>query len=95
MTTAEIKCCGQWTNYPSPGRDTQCAVCGTTFTVPDQDALLRLSAQLERITLTAELAAQIWTGPDDGDRLRARLAEVARLADAAGALLPSGNVTGT
>jgi hypothetical protein len=31
--TTEIRCCGTWTEYPAPGRDTQCPACGTTWTV--------------------------------------------------------------
>jgi len=29
----QIQCCGIWTDYPEPGRDTQCPVCKSTFTV--------------------------------------------------------------
>ena len=32
MENAEIFCC-VWVEYPEPGRDTSCTVCGSVFTV--------------------------------------------------------------
>lgn len=29
----QIQCCGVWTDYPVPGRTTECPVCQTVFTV--------------------------------------------------------------
>lgn len=42
----ELECCGVWTEYPTPGRDTECPECKTTFHVSEiisADEFLALS----------------------------------------------------
>jgi hypothetical protein len=29
----QIRCCGAWIDYPAPGREAQCPVCSSVFTV--------------------------------------------------------------